>query len=44
MGRNKVRHYLDVVVFTERTPEEREEEIKRLEEENAKLTEWPRID
>ena len=44
MGRTKIRFYLDVVVtHPDMTPEEREEEIRRAEEERAKLEEWPEI-
>lgn len=44
MGRTKVRYYLDVILSNpDLTPEEREEELKRLEEESDKLTEWPEI-
>ena len=44
MGRTKIRFYLDVVVtHQDMTPEEREEEIRRAEEESAKLEEWPEI-
>lgn len=45
MRKIRVNCYLDVVILhPEKTPEEREEEIKKLEEESRKLTEWPKIE
>ena len=41
MDGNKVSYYyLDAIVHREMTPEEREEELKRLQEESDKLTDW----
>lgn len=45
MGRIKVNCYLDVVILhPEKTPEEREEAVRRADEESKKLTEWPKIE
>lgn len=44
MARAKIRCYLDVIVsHPDMTPEEREKEIQRLDEESDKLKEWPEI-
>lgn len=44
MARNLVDFYLDVVITkSDMTLEEREEEIRTLEEESKNLTEWPEI-
>ena len=46
MERNKevkTLFYLDAVLSYDKTPEEREEELKRLKEESDKLTEWPEM-
>lgn len=44
MGRVRVRCYVDVILSKpDLTPEEREEELKRLKEESDKLTDWPEI-
>lgn len=32
---------LDAIIHYDMTPEERDEELKRLKEESDKLTEWP---
>lgn len=38
---HKSLYYLDALVFSELPPDELDKEIKRLEEESKKLTEWP---
>ena len=44
MARTLVDFYLDVVITkSDMTPEEREEEIRTLDEESKGLTEWPEI-
>ncbi|MEG0265628.1 MAG: hypothetical protein RSE52_05840 [Erysipelotrichaceae bacterium] len=43
MKKNRLRGYLDVVICSGDTLEQIEADIERLEEENAKLTEWPEI-
>lgn len=41
MGRNNVElFYLDAIIHKEMSPDERDEELKRLKEESDKLTEW----
>lgn len=41
MARNRIRHYLDAVVLhTDWTSEDYEEQEKRLKEESDKLQEW----
>ena len=41
MERNDIElFYLDTIISREMSPEEREEELKRLKEESDKLTDW----
>ena len=43
MDRDKVISYKDVIESKKMTPEERENELKRLKEESDKLTDWPKM-
>ena len=44
MGRNQVElFHVDAILHRDMTPEERDEELKRLKEESDKLTEWPEM-
>lgn len=37
------RDYVDAILHYDMTPEEREEDLKRLKEESDKLTDWPKM-
>lgn len=44
MGRDEVKlFHLDAIISSDKTAAELDEELKRLEEESKKLTEWPKM-
>lgn len=44
MERNQLnRNYVDAILSYDMTPEEREEDLRRLKEASDKLKEWPKM-